>query len=194
MRQAKDAPAIPAAALSTADADLLARMAARGGPVRVRLVMDAQARMDAPAWNVVAEIPGRERPEEVVVVGGHLDSWDPGQGALDDGAGLSIAIAAARIAAERPEGLRRTIRVVLWGAEEMDISGEAYAAAHAELPAPVADNKPLFQAMFTDRGGTAVAQQVSSLWGNGASEETRQRALDLFTDSRADIRKLFRSG
>ena len=130
MRQAKDAPAIPAAALSTADADLLARMAARGGPVRVRLVMDSQARTDAPAWNVVAEIPGRERPDEVVVVGGHLDSWDPGQGALDDGAGLAIAIAAARIAAERPGGLKRTIRVVLWGAEEMDISGDAYAAVH----------------------------------------------------------------
>jgi Zn-dependent M28 family amino/carboxypeptidase len=132
MRQAEDAPAIPAAALSTADAELLQRMATRGGPVRVRLRLEARTTPRAPAWNVVAELPGRERPEEVVLVGGHLDSWDPGQGALDDGAGVAIAIAAARIAAEQPQGLKRTVRVVLWGAEEMDDSGDAYAAAHRD--------------------------------------------------------------
>jgi len=138
MRQAKDAPAIPAAALSLADADLLARMAERGAPVRVRLSMDSRTIAKAPAWNVVGEIPGRERPGEMIVVGGHLDSWDPGTGATDDGAGVAITIAAAKAAADRPGGLKRTIRVVLWGAEEMDDSGEAYAAAHRdELPRTV---------------------------------------------------------
>jgi hypothetical protein len=131
MRQAEDAPAIPAAALSTADADLLQRMMA-SGPVRVRLRLESRSTLRAPAWNVVGELPGRERPDEVVLVGGHLDSWDPGQGALDDGAGVAIAVAAARIAAGQPEGLKRTIRVVLWGAEEMDDSGDAYAAAHRD--------------------------------------------------------------
>lgn len=128
MRQAKDAPAIPAAALSVPDALLLERMVARGQPVRVRLQLASKADPAAPAWNVVGEIPGREKPEEVIVVGGHLDSWDPGTGAVDDGAGLAITTAAARLAGERAP--RRTIRVVLWGAEEMDSSGAAYAAAH----------------------------------------------------------------
>jgi Zn-dependent M28 family amino/carboxypeptidase len=129
MRQARDAPAIPAAALSVPDALLLERMAARGGPVRVCLSLASKADTAAPAWNVVGEIPGREAPDEVIVVGGHLDSWDPGTGAVDDGAGLAITTAAAKLVGERGAP-RRTIRVVLWGAEEMDSSGEAYAVAH----------------------------------------------------------------
>lgn len=156
MRQADDAPAIPAAALSAADADLLQRMVSRG-PVRVRLRLESRSTSRAPAWNVVGELPGRERPDEVVLVGGHLDSWDPGQGAVDDGAGVAIAVAAARIAAENP--LDRTIRVVLWGAEEMDDSGEAYAAAHRkDIPRLVvvgesdAGDGPIWQARLP-RGG-----------------------------------------
>jgi len=128
MRQATDAPAIPAAALSVPDAQLLERMAARGQPVRVRLVLESRSIPKAPAWNVVGELPGREQPDEVIVVGGHLDSWDPGTGAVDDGAGVAITTAAAKLAGEG--GARRTIRVVMWGAEELDDSGEAYAAAH----------------------------------------------------------------
>jgi hypothetical protein len=159
--QAKDAPAIPAAALSVADADLLQRMVARGGPVRVRLSMQSRTIAHAPAWNVVGELPGREKPDEVVLVGGHLDSWDPGSGALDDGAGVAITVAAARLAADRPGGLKRTIRVVLWGAEEMDDSGEAYAAAHRdEIPHLVvvsesdAGSGPVWQARLP-KGGLA---------------------------------------
>ncbi|HEY3696642.1 M20/M25/M40 family metallo-hydrolase [Phenylobacterium sp.] len=129
MRQASDAPAIPAAALSVPDAQLLERMVARGRPVRVRLSLASRSDPAAPAWNVVGEIPGREAPDEVVVVGGHLDSWDPGTGAVDDGAGLAVTTAAAKLVGERGAP-RRTVRVVLWGAEEMDSSGEAYATAH----------------------------------------------------------------
>lgn len=128
--QASDAPAIPAAALSVPDAQLLERMVARGGPVRVRLNLQSRAIAKAPAWNVSGEIPGRERPDEVIVLGGHLDSWDAGTGAHDDGAGVAISIAAARLAGQGAP--RRTIRVVLWGAEELDDSGEAYAAAHRD--------------------------------------------------------------
>jgi Zn-dependent M28 family amino/carboxypeptidase len=123
-----NAGGIPAAALSTPDAELLDHMAARGRPVTVRLDMASTSRPDAPAWNVVGEIRGREAPDEVLVIGGHLDSWDPGTGAIDDGAGVAIATAAGKLAG----GLhpRRTIRVVMWGSEEQGGSGDAYAAAH----------------------------------------------------------------
>jgi hypothetical protein len=126
------APAgIPAAALSTVDAELLERMVARGQPVVVHMEMASSVNPAAEAWNVVGEIKGTEKPDEVIVVGGHLDSWDPGTGAIDDAAGIAIATAAARVAGEagRP---RRTIRVVMWGSEEQEGSGGAYAAAHKD--------------------------------------------------------------
>ncbi|MES2897390.1 MAG: M20/M25/M40 family metallo-hydrolase [Pseudomonadota bacterium] len=126
---------IPMAALSTPDAELLERMAARGQPVRIKLSMASTFRAKAPAYNVVGEIKGREAPDEVVIVGGHLDAWDPGTGAVDDAAGIAITTAAARLAgAERP---RRTIRVVMWGAEEQGGSGDAYAAAHKDEAAKI---------------------------------------------------------
>jgi len=123
------APAgIPAAALSTVDAELLDRMAARGKPVTVKLEMASSFNPAAQAWNIVGEIKGSTAPDEVIVVGGHLDSWDPGTGAIDDGAGVAIMTAAARLAGgERP---KRTIRVVMFGSEEQGGSGGAYAAAH----------------------------------------------------------------
>jgi Zn-dependent M28 family amino/carboxypeptidase len=120
---------IPAAALSTPDADLLERMASRGQPVVVKLAMSSSVNPKADAWNVVGEIPGREAPDQMIVVGGHLDSWDPGTGAIDDGAGVAITAAAAKVAAAAGP-LRRTIRVVMWGSEEQTGSGEAYARAH----------------------------------------------------------------
>jgi Zn-dependent M28 family amino/carboxypeptidase len=123
---------IPAAALSTPDADLLERMAARGQPVVVRLSMASRIVPKAEAWNVVGELPGRERPDEVIVIGGHLDSWDPGQGAVDDGAGVAITTAAARLAAAG--GVRRTLRVVMWGSEEQGGAGAAYGATHGSEP------------------------------------------------------------
>ena len=123
-------PGIPAAALSTPDAELLERLAARGQPVIVRLEMNSRVIPQAPAWNVSGEIRGSERPDEVIVVGGHLDSWDPGTGAIDDAAGIAITTAAAKLAgADRP---KRTIRVVMWGSEEQGGASEAYAKAHAE--------------------------------------------------------------
>src|SRR6185312_15126851 len=116
---------IPAAALSPVDADQLERLAARGKPVVIHLDLASSFNPQAPAWNVVGEIKGREKPDEVLVVGGHLDSWDPGTGAIDDGAGVAIATAAAKLAAA-PGRPRRTIRVVMWGSEEQSGSGAAY--------------------------------------------------------------------
>lgn len=121
---------IPAAALSPADAGLVDRMVARGGTVTLKLKLDSHVAPNAPAWNVVGEIPGRETPDQVIVIGGHLDSWDPGTGAIDDGAGVAITVAAGKLIADLPRAPRRTVRVVLFGSEETGGSGEAYAAAH----------------------------------------------------------------
>jgi Zn-dependent M28 family amino/carboxypeptidase len=120
---------IPEAALGVPDADLLARMAARG-QVRLRLKLASFLRPKSTAWNVSGEIAGSARPDQVIVIGGHLDSWDPGTGAIDDGAGVAITMAAARLTGQLPRHPRRTIRVVLWGSEETGGSGDAYLAAH----------------------------------------------------------------
>ena len=124
-----DTPKIPAAALGVPDADLLAHMAARG-PVRVRLKLASFVRPNSMAWNVSGEIVGSAKPSEVIVIGGHLDSWDPGTGAIDDGAGVAITTAAAHLIAGLPRHPRRTIRVVMWGSEETGGSSDAYLAAH----------------------------------------------------------------
>lgn len=128
-------PRIPAAAISHADADLLERLLARG-PVTVNLVLGCRNLPPGVSANVVGEVPGRGRPDEVVVVSGHLDSWDLGTGALDDGAGCAIAIEAARLIAAGPRKPRRTVRVVLFANEENGLAGgTGYAARHAaDLP------------------------------------------------------------
>jgi hypothetical protein len=123
-----DAPKIPAAALSTIDAELLDHLAARGQPIRIQLKLASHAE-PATAWTVQGEIRGTEHPDQIVQVGGHLDSWDPGTGSIDDGAGMAIAVAAARLAGTQTPP-KRTIRVALFGAEEMDFARPAFAAAH----------------------------------------------------------------
>lgn len=120
---------IPAVALAVPDAEQLDRLVALGKPVRVRLVSTPTMRPNATADTVIGEIPGRERPDEIVLIGGHLDSWDLGTGAIDDGAGVAITMAAAKLIAEHGQP-RRTIRVALFGAEELNFSNAAYAAAH----------------------------------------------------------------
>lgn len=125
---------IPAAALSTPDAELLERLVARGKPVTVKLDLASSRNPAAEAWNISGEIRGSETPEEVIVIGGHLDSWDPGTGAIDDAAGIGITVAAAKLATQGGKP-KRTIRVVMWGSEEQGGSSEAYLAAHkAEVP------------------------------------------------------------
>ncbi len=133
MRYAEGVREIPAAAVSNPDADLLTRMLERGQPVRIRLDIDAENRGEAVSYNVIGDIRGRERPDEVVVIGGHLDSWDLGTGALDDGAGVGITMAAGASLLKLPQRPRRTVRVIAWGNEEQGLIGaRAYAATHSE--------------------------------------------------------------
>ena len=111
---------IPAFAMSPPDADQLRRIVAlTDRPVRVRLRSTAGFTADTTSQNVVGEVRGREKPEEVIVIGGHLDSWDLGTGAIDDGAGVAITAAALKLIADLPTPPRRTIRVVWWGSEEV---------------------------------------------------------------------------
>jgi hypothetical protein len=116
-------PKIPAASITVEDAEWLKRMAAAGETVTVALGMEARLEGEADSANVIAEIRGRERPEEVVVMGGHIDSWDVGQGAHDDGAACMAAWQALTILKELGLRPRRTLRVVLWTSEENSLNG-----------------------------------------------------------------------
>jgi carboxypeptidase Q len=133
---------LPAFALSNPDADQIERLAALGEPVRLRLFSGASYVSGAHSQNVIADVRGRERPEEIVLLGAHLDSWDQGTGATDDGAGTAIITAAAKLIRDRPARPRRTVRVVLFGSEEVAqpgtpdtaAGGNSYASTHrAEL-------------------------------------------------------------
>jgi Zn-dependent M28 family amino/carboxypeptidase len=123
---------IPAAALANPDADMIHRLLAQGKRVRVRIKLGGRALPDAEGANVVGDVEGSAAPGEVVLLGAHLDSWDLGRGAIDDGAGCAIVIEAGRHIAKLARHPRRTVRVVLFANEENGGKGaQAYAAAHA---------------------------------------------------------------
>ncbi len=122
---------IPAMAITVEDAAAIRRWTERGKKVEVSLTMGAEILPDQQSANVVGDLLGRERPDEFVIIGCHLDSWDVGQGAQDDGAGCVIAMDAARLISELPVRPRRSIRVVLFTNEESGLAGgRAFAAAH----------------------------------------------------------------
>jgi carboxypeptidase Q len=122
-----DVPRIPAAAVTIEGALMIQRLIDSGSKVRVHLEMEAKMGPDAKSANVIGEIPGSERPDQVVVIGGHIDSWDVGQGAQDDGSGCVTAMQAAAIINRLGMKPRRTIRVVLWTNEENGgAGGRAY--------------------------------------------------------------------
>ena len=122
---------IPAAAITVEDAEMMHRMQKRGERIRVKLVMSAQKLPDAPSRNVMGEIVGSQKPEEVVVFGGHIDSWDVGRGAMDDGGGVVVAWEAVRLLQRLGLKPRRTIRVVGWTNEENGgRGGQGYRDAH----------------------------------------------------------------
>ena len=156
-----DGKGIPAMAISSPDAAQLGRIAAlqrkgEAGPVKIHMVSGAVFPPLGTSLNVVAEIKGSEHSEQVVVIGGHLDSWDLGTGAIDDAAGHAIAIAAAKSILDHGLRPKRTIRVVLWGSEEMSqpegfgSGGFNYAKAHA------ADAPNMIAAMEADFGADKV--------------------------------------
>ncbi len=122
---------IPAAAVSNVDADQIERLSAMGLPVTLKLVLQTREVVDAPCGNVIADIVGVEKPDEIVLLAAHLDSWDLGTGAIDDGAGVAIVVAAALRAAGPDLKPKRTIRVLLSGSEESGVhGGENYAKVH----------------------------------------------------------------
>ena len=195
---AKDAPRIPAAALSVPDADLLTRLVRRGGPVRVRFALTCGKKPDALSASVVGEVVGREKPEEIVLVGAHLDSWDLGTGAIDDGAGCGIAIEAARQIAALSPHPRRTIRVVLFANEESGLAGgKTYAKAHAEelarhvasLEADLGDGPPLGFSWNAGPSAEAMLKAIAGLAGAVAAGQ-----LKVAKSGGADISPLIPSG
>ena len=131
MRYAEELPRIPAAALSNPDADQLERIASRGEPMRIAMTLTPRFTGDVPSANVIADIVGSEFPDEYVVIGGHLDAWDLATGAIDDGAGVAITMETARRILKADLKPRRTIRLILWGAEEVGLlGGYAYRERH----------------------------------------------------------------
>ncbi len=152
MGYAADVARIPAAALAVPDAELLARIVSEGAPVRVRFTLGCRDAGEAESANVIGEVPGRTKPKEIVLLGAHLDSWELGTGAIDDGAGCGIVLEAARAIGQLSHRPDRTIRVVLFANEEHGLSGGiAYRASHkdelarhvAAFEADLGDGSPL---------------------------------------------------
>jgi carboxypeptidase Q len=182
MRYDENQPKIPAAAVSPEDAMMMARLCASGVPVKVRLEMEARMEPDADSGNVVGEILGRERPEEVVVIGGHIDSWDVGQGAQDDGAAIIASLQALALMKQLGLQPRRTIRVAFWVNEENGSrGGDAYLAWAGESAARHVAAIEMDSGAETPRGfgagvdaaSTELLRQISALLGPvGATDIT----------------------
>lgn len=197
MRYADSVPRIPHAALTVEDAALLQRLQDEREHIVVRLRMAADTLPDVSSRNIVADLVGRERPDEIVVVGGHIDSWDVGQGAMDDGGGSVAAWEAVRLLHRLNLRPRRTVRVVLWTNEENGLRGaRAYRDAH------VADLERHVLAIESDAGvfapsgfsfdgsdaAYAVVSRIARLLERiGAGEVTRP-------GGGADIGPLMRAG
>jgi hypothetical protein len=176
--------AIPAAAVAVEDAELLHRLLGRG-PVRIRLVLAGKLADPplAPSANVVAEIRGSAKPEEVVVIGAHLDSWDLGTGAIDDGAGVAMVLDTMRIAAAMPRPPRRTLRAVLFMNEENGAEG---AVAYHE--SSLAAGTRHVAALEADAGaGRPTGVEVTA--GPGGIEATREMAVPLAGLGAATVRE-----
>jgi hypothetical protein len=176
MRYEEGIKKIPAAAVTVADAEFLVRMAERG-PTTVELKMEAKTLKDAESGNAIAEIKGREKPEEVVVIGGHIDSWDVGDGATDDGSGCMMAMEAAKILLDAGLRPRRTIRVVLFTNEENGLrGGKAYHEAHHDevhagaIEADIGSGAPMGISMAAGEDVVAGLAKYAPLFeGLGAS-------------------------
>ena len=128
---ANDAPKLPAGAVTAEDVDLIADLV-RQGPVRMKLVLTPQTLPDVESANVIGDIKGSEHPEQVIVVSGHLDSWDLGTGAIDDGAGVAVSMEVANLIQKLHLKPKRTIRVIAWMNEENGLAGSKQYAKDQE--------------------------------------------------------------
>lgn len=163
--------AIPAAGIAAEDANRIARLSARGRRVRMNLITEGHYQADAESANVVAEIRGREKPDEIVLLGGHLDSWDVGTGASDDGVGCIVTWEAARLMVKLGIRPRRTIRIVLWTNEENGLRGanayaERYAASAGDHVFALESDSGVFAPSALGFSGSSVARSMISHLGS----------------------------
>ncbi len=141
-----DAPKIPAGAVTAEDADLIAHLV-RQGPVKMKLILTPQQLPDVESYNVIGDIKGSQYPEQVIIVSGHLDSWDLGTGAIDDAAGVAVSMEAANLIQKLHLKPKRTIRVIAWMNEENGLAGsKQYGKDHEK------EMSGHFAAMETDGG------------------------------------------
>lgn len=133
MRIGEEEPAVPAVAISNPDADRLERMMALDEPVRLQMEVDAETLDSYTSHNVIAEITGAKQPESIVALGAHLDSWDVGTGAIDDGAGIAVITEAGRLILDLDKRPDRSIHIIFFAAEETGLwGGRAWAEKHHE--------------------------------------------------------------
>jgi carboxypeptidase Q len=193
-------PRIPAAALSTEDADLIHRLLANGERVRMHLLLTPRTLPDVRSANVVAEIRGRELPDQIVLIGGHLDSWDLGTGAIDNGSGVAMVMETMRVLRELGITPRRTIRAVLFMNEENGLRG---ARAYFDGVARRAEFHRHVAAIESDAGADTPVGFSSTLEGEELDRfRARMQVLDRiapmwFRSSRstgADTSLLIRAG
>ncbi|ANM32125.1 hypothetical protein ABI59_06675 [Acidobacteria bacterium Mor1] len=163
-------PKIPSAAIASEGAELIHRLLASGDPVKVHMELGAKTLPDALSHNVIADIPGREKPEEIVLIGGHLDSWDVGQGAHDDGAGCAIVMEVMRLIQKSGMKPRRTIRAVLFTNEENGLrGGRDYEKRHghethvAAIESDSGGAEPVGFGVSAGEGGVAMIEEIASM-------------------------------
>src|SRR5256886_7448576 len=196
-KYADDAPKIPAGAVTTEDAELIVDLAKQGA-VKMKLVLTPQTLPNVESANVIGDIKGSEHPEQVVIVSGHLDSWDLGTGAIDDGAGVAVSMEVANVIHKLNLKPKRTIRVIAWMNEENGLAGaKQYAKDHEK------DWANHFAAMETDGGADhpvglhikAKPEVKAMLKAVGAIlQESGAGALELSESAGADIGPMEKAG
>jgi len=182
-------PKIPAAALSLEDADLVHRLLERGEGVRMHLLLTPKTLPDVASANVIAEIKGSEKPEEIVLIGAHLDSWDLGTGAIDDGSGVAMVMETLRLLHEMNLTPKRTIRAVLFMNEENGLNGgRRYFAEHK--------HDKHVAAIETDAGAAAPIGFRTTLKSDAYADLERQLSLHFETtpETGADTSFLIEAG
>jgi len=196
-KYADDAPKIPAGAVTSEDADLIVDLV-KQGPVKMKLVLTPQTLPDVASANVIGDIKGSEHPEQVVIISGHLDSWDLGTGAIDDGAGVAVSMEAANLIQKLHLKPKRTVRVIAWMNEENGLRGsKQYAKDHEK------DWANHFATMETDNGAghpiglnVKAKPEVKAMLKAVASilQESGAGMLSLAENAGADIGPIEKAG